>query len=83
VYKNELFAFTANTTTGIEVWRSSDGTNWDKDASNGFGDPQNAGTLWNNSTAIFNNSLFIGTDNDDDGQIWQRGNQVFLPLIIK
>jgi hypothetical protein len=83
VFDGALYAVTDNEVTGLEVWRSQDGTSWSQDAPDGFGG-NNCCTLWSNATAIFNNSLVIGTSNYvTGGQVWQRVRQVYLPLIMR
>jgi DNA-binding beta-propeller fold protein YncE len=83
-FGNQLFAVTLNPSTGLEVWRTSDGNNWGQVGFAGFGDANNSWTYWDNSTTVFNTSLFIGTGNwANGGEIWQLLNQIYLPLVIK
>jgi PKD repeat protein len=73
VFGNHLYSVMANRTTGLEVWRTADGTNWEQVGFAGFGDSNNIGTYWGNSVAIYNNRLYIGTWNDaNGGEVWQK-----------
>ncbi len=69
VYNNMLYAGTWNGTTGAQIWRTIDGTNWTK-----FGDgldPANivVGAI---STEIFDGNLYWGTGNWETGaQLWR------------
>ena len=84
VFNGALFAAVSNSATGMEVWSSVDGTNWSQVNADGFGDAVNVRTVGNNSTAVFNNSLYLGVWNTDQGgEVWRTLNQVFLPLILR
>jgi len=70
---NHLYAVTYNSASGLEVWRTADGTNWEPESTKGFGDSNNAGPFWNNSVAVYNNRLYIGTTNSaNGGEIWVK-----------
>jgi len=72
VNNNALYAFTVNSTTGIEVWMSSDGTAWQQTGFAGFGDSDNMAGYWNNADIVFNGHLFAGTENwANGGEIWR------------
>jgi hypothetical protein len=48
------------------------------DAGNGFAD------YFNKAAAIFDDSIYIGTENDSTGgQVWQMLREIFLPLVVK
>jgi len=83
VFDGYLYAIPYNFRTGLEVWRTKDGTNWEQVGLAGLGDSNNSGTYWNNSIATFNNRLFIGTTNGaNGGEVWLfLHNRVYLPLI--
>lgn len=50
------------------MWKSTDGVAWTKSSENGFGDSNNR---YVTSTAVFHNSLFVGTWNQVEGcEIW-------------
>ena len=68
-----LYAVAYNSTTGIEVWRTADGTNWERVSAGGFGDSNNGGPYWGNSVIVHNNRLYIGTTNGaNGGEIWMK-----------
>ncbi len=68
----------------MEVWRTQDGTTWGQVGFAGFGNSNNRAPYWNNSVTVFNNSLYIGTNNGaNGGQVWQMLNQLYLPLILR
>ena len=84
VFDGALYAAVTNSITGMEVWSSPDGTNWSQVNTDGFGDSDNVRTVGNNSTAVFNNSLYLGVWNTDQGgEVWRTLNQVFLPLVMR
>jgi PKD repeat protein len=73
VFDGYLYAIPYNFRTGLEVWRTKDGTNWEQVGLAGLGDSNNSGTYWNNSIATFNNRLFIGTTNGaNGGEVWKK-----------
>ncbi len=83
VFSDTLYAITANGVSGMEVWHSSDGAAWSQANRDGFGDSDNAKTLWSIATAVFNNELYIGTANrTDGGELWANSDyRVFLPMV--
>ena len=85
VLNNALNAFTYNRTTGIEVWRSNNGTDWEQVNIDGFGDSLNSSPYWDNSTTVFNNALYVGTwNNGHGGEVWEYlGKRIFLPLTMR
>ena len=52
----------------------------------GWGDPENVGPFYDNSLAIFNEGLYVGTIKNwladpEGGEVWKYvGFNVFLPL---
>ena len=57
-------------TSGMEVWKSFDGTNWEVTADPGFGSRQNSS---GRGLAAFNGYLYVGSENRrDGGQVWRR-----------
>jgi len=76
---------TDNDVTGIEVWRSLNGTTWSQVNPDGFGDSNNTSTLWSVGTVAFKNHLYIGTGNGaNGGEVWQFvGYPVYLPLVVR
>jgi hypothetical protein len=72
VYKQKLYLVAGNNANGLEVWRSSNGTDWGQIADGGFDDPNNEFTFRDNSLAVFDYGLFVGTYNGvDGGEIWR------------
>lgn len=72
VYNRMLFAFTGNQSTGMEVWRTSDGASWAQIGFAGLGDANNTWPLYDNSTVIHNGNLYVGVWNTaGGGRIWQ------------
>lgn len=45
---------------GMEIWRTSSGTGWERVVDNGFGDPDN---FWAIAAQEFNGELYVGTFN--------------------
>ena len=80
-----LYAVASNYTTGVEVWRTADGTTWEQVGFAGLGDSNNSAPYWDNSAAVFNNRLYIGTTNwANGGEVWlYLHRQVFLPLVLR
>ncbi|MBL0268181.1 MAG: hypothetical protein IPP99_05860 [Chitinophagaceae bacterium] len=71
IFGTRLYAIIENFTTGIEVWQTTDGANWQQVGFGGFGDSNNSDPYWDNSVTVFNNNLFIGTTNwANGGEIW-------------
>ena len=72
VYNRMLYAFTVNPTTGMEVWRTSDGASWAQVGFAGLGESNNYYPLYDNSTVVHNGNLYVGVWNDSHGgKIWQ------------
>ena len=69
LFDGYLYVGTENSTTGGEVWRTSNGTSWSQINSNGFGDANNTGV---NSLASFGGSLYAGTVNTTTGALQEE-----------
>jgi hypothetical protein len=84
-FNSRLYFVVGNASTGMEVWQTVDGTNWQQVGFAGFGDSHNTQPDWDNSVVVFDNYLFIGTANSTNGgQIWlYLPNQVYLPVVIR
>jgi hypothetical protein len=89
VFQNQLYVSVKNTATGIELWRSTDGTLWERANLDGFGDSHNTGSNWSNATADFLEHLYVGTSNVvDGGELWrmqqqqQQPQRTYLPIIL-
>jgi len=86
IFENQLYAFTYNRATGMEIWRSEDGVSWTQVGIDGLGDSNNWGTYWWNSMTIFENKLYVGIwNNANAGEIWQKTppTYIYLPLVLK
>jgi hypothetical protein len=76
-----LYAAATNQTTGIQVWRTGDGLNWQPVAANGFGVNDNR-AAYEGSSAVFNDQVYFSAVNDNLGvQIWAYNKFVYLPAI--
>ena len=73
VFSNRLYAGTYNSAEGSEIWRSSDGVNWQSVSSafNGFGNPNNIAV---SAFAVFSNKLYVGTEKCWQNEIWRTAN---------
>jgi hypothetical protein len=82
VYNDYLYASTWNGVPllGTEVWRTEDGSHWEKFIDAGLDhDPNNEGAI---ASAVFNGYLYLGVGNDDTGaQLW-RTNGITTAAII-
>jgi len=69
-----LYGVTRNEVEGMEVWRSCNGTDWERLATGGFG----LGVVNNSGRALtsFNGHIYVGTDNHWGGQIWRSSDGV-------
>jgi hypothetical protein len=90
VFQNQLYASVKNTLTGIELWRSTDGTLWERANQDGFSDSHNSGSNRSNATTDFLGQLYVGTSNVvDGGELWrmeqqqQQQQRIYLPLILR
>ena len=70
---------------GMTVWRTKDGQNWQQIGFDGLGDVNNDGTAGDNTSAIYNDRLYIGTHNrENGGEIWvYLDNFIYLPIILR
>ncbi len=84
-FGKHLYLVFSNVNTGAEVWQSKDGETWRQVVAEGWGDANNVfADYFDKAAAIFNQSLYIGTMNQEDGgEIWQQLHWVHLPLIVR
>ena len=84
IFDNRLYAVVQNASTGVQIWRTSDGLNWEPVNKDGLGDSNNS-YIWLNAMAVHNNRLYIGTSNwANGGEVWLfLHNQVYLPLVLR
>jgi hypothetical protein len=67
-----LYLVLGNQDTGLNVWRTSNGTTWMQSAADGFGNRNTVSPYFGNSSAVFGTSLYVGTLNWNNGaQIWR------------
>jgi hypothetical protein len=67
-FDDQLYATTFDFTLGGAVFRADAPAGWTAVASGGFGDPDN----WSvDSSAVFNQYLYVGTTNDNGCEIWR------------
>jgi len=85
VYNQQLFAATTNSVSGMEVWRSIDGQNWQPANEKGFGTSDNRYPYWNNAQTIFKGALYLGSvSNGLGGKVWiYHPSVIKLPLLIQ
>ena len=86
VFGGQLYVFESNSITGVEAWRSPDGTHWTQINPDGFGDSSNVFTLWSSGLAIFRGRLTVGTGNTDGngtGKVRRLLNEVYLPSVLR
>ena len=84
IFDNRLYAAVQNDSTGVQIWRTSDGLNWEPVNKDGLGDSNNS-YIWLNAMGVHNNRLYIGTTNwANGGEVWLfLHNQVYLPLVLR
>jgi tripartite motif-containing protein 71 len=85
VLDNIFYATTYNSSSGLEVWKTSDGDNWQQVNPDGFGDSLNFCTWGSSASAIFNDELYFGTHNTSHaGEVWKYiPPKIFLPVIVR
>ena len=75
------------TTTGLQVWRTTNGTDWQRSGSPGFDQADNARPYWDNSLTVYNDLLWVGTLNPTSGgEVWQSECMpygVYAPLVCR
>lgn len=77
-FGGSLYAGTNNTTTGAEVWRTTDGTSWTQVNSDGFG---NAGNTNARTLVSFGGYLYAGIDNVGGSELRRTSNGTTWSLI--
>jgi hypothetical protein len=67
-----LYLSLKNTVTGLEVWRTTDGSTWEQVNLDGFSDSNNTTTNRSNSGATFLSRIYVGTSNIVmGGELWR------------
>jgi len=84
-YDGYLYAGVGNYVTGMEIWRTTNSTEWEQVGFAGFGDSNNYSTYYDNSAILFNNHLYFGTINwANGGEAWlYLPYSIHLPLIVR
>ena len=76
VFDGQLYASSGGLygqAAGARVWRTSDGTTWNKVNTDGFGDPKNGGSMA--SLTTLGSTLYACTDNTTTGcEVWSTSN---------
>jgi uncharacterized repeat protein (TIGR01451 family) len=71
VFNNKLYMGTQNFADQAELWRTSDGTNWEPVTTTGFLESGGLGTGYMWRMIVYNNTLCVGTLNPIlGGQVW-------------
>ncbi len=89
VYTGQLHLIVGNSTTGLEIWRSDTGDldDWEQVGFAGLGDSNNRAPYWDNSVAVFDDDLFLGTINEaNGGEVWHSLNldqSIYLPVLLR
>ena len=86
VYNKQLYLVAENDASGLEVWRTSNGTDWEQVGFNGFGDPANTQSYWDNGTTVFKNKLYVAMENwPTGGEVWQMTPEykTYLPCTVR
>lgn len=73
VFGPHLYAAVANYETGLELWRTADGVNWEPVALDaGLGDSNNS-YVASGAMAVHNNRLYLGITNwASGGKVWKK-----------
>jgi len=86
VFNDNLFVGTFNGKDGSEIYKSEDGIDWvatvggDSNIGNGFGFSSNF-YIW--SSAVYNNELYIGTNNvQGGGELWKTNDGITWKPVI-
>jgi len=84
LFRDFLYFVAGNGSTGLEVWRTANGTEWEQVAFAGFGDSNNIAPYWDNATAVVNDQLYVSSINyAQGGEIWTQQLMVYVPLVMK
>lgn len=80
VFSDTLYASTWNGTTGTEIWRSLNGTDWQQFGEDGLeNNPNNVGAI---ASEVYDGYLYYGVENSSTGaQLW-RTDGITLTEII-
>jgi hypothetical protein len=84
VFDGQLYAVTRNRPTGMEVWHSANGTDWEVATAGMFANTTEP--YWDNSVTVFDNGLYVGASypwGNAGGKVWLMTKQAYLPVILK
>ena len=72
----KMYGFVYNRKTGIQLWQTENGIDWEQLIGDGFGDANNLIVMWDTSVLVNGNEIIIGTWNKiDGGEIWKGENE--------
>ncbi|WP_448539589.1 PKD domain-containing protein [Roseiflexus sp.] len=72
VFGGRLYAAVQNNSTGVQIYRTLDGTSWEPVSLDGLGDSNN-GYVWSGAMLEHNNRLYISTTNwANGGEVWKK-----------
>lgn len=85
VMDGALYLVIGNYSTGLEVWRTQDGSAWQQVGFAGLGDSNNRAPYWDNSVLAAGSQLLVGTWNlGNGGELWSyQPRSVYLPVGIR
>lgn len=80
-----LYFVIGSRTTGLEVWRTADGSSWEQIGFAGLGDSNNNYAYWDNSVTVSGSRFFVSTcDGANGGEVWlYLTAKVYLPLVVR
>jgi sugar lactone lactonase YvrE len=68
-----LVVGTTNNGSGMQVWKTTNGTSWKQVGFGGFGDANNFTGYWNNATLAASDALYVGTINNANyAELWKH-----------
>jgi sugar lactone lactonase YvrE len=81
VFNGQLYAGVSNTSTGVQVWRSSDGRTWSPTSELGFGLGTDISYILD--TTVFDGKLYVGTGwRGSNARIWRTSDANTWELVV-
>jgi len=72
VFHEQLYVVLQNYASGVEVYRTANGTDWEQVGFDGFGDVNNVEPYWDNGMTVFRDRLYVGITNWwSSGEVWE------------
>lgn len=72
VYHEQLYVVLQNYASGVEVYRTANGTDWEQVGFDGFGDVNNVEPFWDNGMTVFRDRLYVSLTNWwTAGEVWE------------